>query len=81
MYLKDPSTGLPSVSLTFLMISFLLAAGFSIASVLDQSKNPGPLMELFYACAALYFGRKMNIGGKNFSGKEDSSGTSEQDLK
>lgn len=73
MFIKDPKTGEPSVSLTFLMISFLLAAGFSIASVLDQSKNPGPLMELFYACAALYFGRRVNIGGKNFSGKEENS--------
>lgn len=44
-------------------------------SVLDQAKNPEPLMQLFYACAALYFGRRVSIGSKTFSkdDKEDKS--------
>jgi len=71
MYLKDPKNGEVSVSLTFLVASFVLAAGFSIAAVLDQTKNPEPLMQLFYACATLYFGRRVNIGGKQYAGKEE----------
>jgi len=67
MYLKDPTTGISSVSLTFLVASFVLLVGFSTSSVLDYSKDPGPFLELFYACAALYFGRRVTIGTKSFS--------------
>ena len=67
MYLKDPTTNKPSVSLTFLVSSFLLVVGFSIASMFDYGNAPEPLMDLFYACAALYFGRRVNIGAKSFS--------------
>jgi hypothetical protein len=70
MYLPDPKDGKPSVSLTMLGISFVTVLGFSISSVLEYTKEPGPLMELFYATAALYFGRRVSIGGKLFSGKE-----------
>ena len=70
MYLKDPKTGEQSVTLTFTIISFILLTGFSISSVLGYSEEPGPLMELFYASAALYFGRRFNVNGKTFSGKE-----------
>jgi len=71
MYLKDPVTKEYSVSLTFLVISFALVIGFSIASVLDYSKTPEPLVDLFYACAALYFGRRISVNNKIFSGKEE----------
>jgi hypothetical protein len=69
MYLKDPKDG--SVSLTFLVASFVLAVGFSIAAALDQTKNPEQLLQLFYACAALYFGRRVNIGSKTYSSDKD----------
>ena len=70
MYLKDPKDGTPSVSLTFLVLSFILAAGFSVAAALDQTKDPEQLMQLFYACSALYFGRRVNIGNKTYSSEE-----------
>lgn len=70
MYLKDPSTDKPSVSLTFLVTSFVLVVGFSLASLFDYSKAPEPLMELFYACAALYFGRRVSINNKTYSSKD-----------
>lgn len=67
MYLKDPSTDKPSVSLTIFIISFVLVAGFSIAHMFGQGNEPDSLLDLFYACAALYFGRRLNIGNKTFS--------------
>lgn len=70
MYLVDPKDGKQSVTLTFLVVSFLLIAGFSVANVLDHAKDPEPLMQLFYACAALYFGRRVSLGNKTFSGKD-----------
>lgn len=78
MYLKDPTTGLPSVSLTFLVISFVLLVGFSTANVLEYAKDPGPFLELFYACAALYFGRRVSIGNKSFSINNKDTQSNEQ---
>ena len=70
----DPVTKQPSVSLTFALTSFILATGFSIGEALGQVKAAAPLMELFYACAALYFGRRLQIGTKIFkSEKEEKS--------
>lgn len=71
MYLKDPTTQLPSVSLTLLGISFIVVLGFSVATALEYVKDPGPLTELFYACAALYFGRRVQVGTKNFSSDKE----------
>lgn len=71
MYLKDPVTGIVSVSLTFLVTSFILVVGFSVSNILGYSKDPGPVMDLFYACAALYFGRRVQVGSKTFSSKEE----------
>lgn len=73
MYLKDPKDGKESVTLTFMVVSYILVTGFSVAVALEQSKTAGPLMELFYACAALYFGRRVTVNGKSFSGKEKAS--------
>lgn len=73
MYITDPKDGKPSVSLTMLAVSFFTVLGFSISSVLDYSKEPGPLMELFYATAALYFSRRVTIGSKSFSSKGNES--------
>lgn len=67
MYLVDPKDGKQSITLTFLVISFLLLAGFSSASALGYAKDPGALTELFYACAALYFGRRVKVGTKTFN--------------
>ena len=70
MYLKDPKDDSPSVSLTFLVISFVLVTGCSISTILGYTKDTEPLMQLFYATAALYFGRRVSFGSKTFSGKE-----------
>lgn len=57
MFLKKPSND-KSVSLTLAIVSFVLFAGFSVAESLGYVENSGSLAELFYACAALYFGRR-----------------------
>lgn len=57
MFLKKPSSD-KSVSLTLTVVSFVLFAGFSVAESLGFIKDTGSLAELFYACAALYFGRR-----------------------
>lgn len=65
-YLKDPKDGKLSVTLTFLVISFLLVAGVSVAAVMGKATNSDSLLQLFYACAGLYFGRRVNLGTKSF---------------
>lgn len=66
MYLKDPKDNQKSVTLTFLVIAFVLFAGFSSAGALGYTKDVNSLSELFYACAALYFGRRVKVGTKTF---------------
>lgn len=57
MYLKDPKNDKPSVSLTMTMVTGLTALGFCINTAIGG--NLDPLMNLFYATAALYFGRRI----------------------
>lgn len=73
MYLPDPANAdKKSVTLTGLVISFVLVIGFSIAFITGKvDKEPGPLMELLWTCAALYLGRRLSFNGKSFGGTED----------
>lgn len=59
-FLKDPTTQKSSVSLTLLIMSFVLTIvgiigkwGGYLKIDIDQA------LSLFYACSALYFGRKI----------------------
>lgn len=71
MYLLDPKTNKRSVSLTFLVVTFILYTGFSVGKALELVNGIGSLAELFYACAALYFGRRVSINGKQFEVKQE----------
>lgn len=73
MYLVDPKTNKKSVSLTFLVITFLLYTGFSVGKALEYVNQIGSLAELFYACAALYFGRRVKVGTKAFEMSQEGS--------
>jgi len=66
-WITDPKDSNPSVSLTLLLISLVLVIGFGTAQVLNKVQTMGPFTELFYSAVALYFGRRLNIGGKGFS--------------
>lgn len=62
MWLKDPKTSEKSVSLTMLTVSFVSVIGCSFAQIFGYLDGTGPLMELFYATTALYFGRRVKFG-------------------
>ena len=67
IWVKDPVSKLPSVSLTLLVVSFtgvLVAGALNMAGVVSSTSL---FSEVFYSCSALYFGRRLNFGGKNFS--------------
>lgn len=66
-WVNDPVSGLPSVSLTLLVVTF---AGVIVAGALNMAgvvASTSIFSEVFYSATALYFGRRMNIGGKLIS--------------
>ena len=48
-----------------MMISFLAVVIASGAMVLGKVDSTGPLLELFYATAGLYFGRRLKLKGRD----------------
>lgn len=63
IWLIDPTTKLPSVSLTLLVISFaalLVASGLHLKHLTD---NTSSLLQTFVTCSGLYFGRRFNKNG------------------
>lgn len=70
-YLVDPKTKKQSVSLTLMMISFVLLVILSTLKALEHVSSVGAFQELFYATAALYFGRRVNINNKLFSSEKE----------
>lgn len=67
MWVQDPITKLPSVSLTNLLISivFVILSILSNYFVCLKGLNSDLAFNYFMTSAALYFGRKISIGGKN----------------
>lgn len=66
IWMDDPKTKEPSVSLTMLVVSFvgvLVAAGLQMSNVI---KDTSVMTEIFYANVALYFGRKFSAGSKSY---------------
>lgn len=62
MWMIDPTTKQPSVSLTQLVASFtmlVVLGGLQVFKVID---GVGIFSELFYASVALYFSRRMTFG-------------------
>lgn len=67
LFVEDPSTGQKSVSLTLLVASFIAVAAAGGLQVAGLVSSTGPFLELFYSASALYFGRRLNIKGANYS--------------
>ena len=65
MYLKDPTNSQPSVSLTITIATYLPLLALAIKTAVEG--NMDPLTNLFFATAALYFGRRINYGKKTLS--------------
>jgi hypothetical protein len=75
LFLTDPKTSQKSVSLTLMMISFLVATIAVLLNIAKVTDNVSSSAELFYGCAALYFGRKLNFKGNVFSASDAPSTT------
>lgn len=71
---RDPKTGIGSVSLTLVAISF----GLCVCGILTKWSGKiggidvGTALELFYASSALYFGRNWRSGRGGGIGSSDS---------
>lgn len=66
IWIKDPKTGEPSVSLTLLMVSFIAILIASFMNIADFTSKFGLLQEVFYSMVGLYFLRRANIKTKYF---------------
>jgi len=70
-FVVDPLTDKPSVSLTNLVISvlfLLVASGLDLAG---KVKDTSSAVEYFGISSALYFGRRININGRDFSSESE----------
>lgn len=70
LWISDPKTKEPSVSLSMLVLTFvatLVAAALNMAEIV---KDTSCMTELFYANVALYFGRRFTVGGKTASSEK-----------
>jgi len=59
-WVVDPKTKEPSVSLTLMIVSFVLALAAWALILAKKIEAPSIIMELFYSTACLYFGRKIS---------------------
>lgn len=71
MYLIDPKTNKPSVTLTLMLISFGLLTVGSIAMILGKVDSIGALLEVYIANATLYFGRRFTVKTKSLEIKQE----------
>lgn len=67
LWVTDPVTKNKSVSLTMLMLSGVLIITFGILQIFGKVQSVGPFDNMFWSSAALYFGRRLGINGKNYS--------------
>jgi hypothetical protein len=65
MFIKDPEKSKDtkyqekSVSLTIMVVSFLLIVVFGALQCFEKVKDTGPFMELFIISVSLYYGRHL----------------------
>lgn len=61
MWVKDPITKQPSVSLTLLILSTVLMVSFTLLEAFHATKSSSLLDELFLTSVSLYFGRRVSF--------------------
>lgn len=66
-WFHDPVTKKYSVSLTILIYSGLFTLIANALLMAGKVSTVGSATEIFYSSVALYFGRRLNIGGKSFT--------------
>lgn len=67
----DPLTNKPSVSLTNLVISILFLLVSASLDLAGKVKDTSIAVEYFGISSALYFGRRLNINGRDFSSESE----------
>jgi hypothetical protein len=70
-FIQDPITKQPSVSLTNLVVSIILllvATGLDLAG---KVKGTSIVLEYFGVSSALYFSRRININGREFTSESE----------
>lgn len=67
LYLKDPKTKEPSLTLTLMWVSFYMLIAGSIAFIFGQIETTGPLLEIYVTNATLYFSRRFTFQTKNLT--------------
>lgn len=65
LYLTDPKTKEKSVSLTLMLVSFILALVAGGLEMAGLVKGTSISLELFWGTAGLYFGRKFTTRGQS----------------
>lgn len=63
-WIIDPKTGESSVSLTMLVVTFVLVLVAVCLSMAGVIKDTSIVTELFYGNLALYFGRRLSFSNK-----------------
>lgn len=74
LWITDPKTKEPSVSLSLLIVTFvgtLVAAGLQMAGKIESTSI---MTEMFYGNVALYFGRKFTVGKTTASSEKTEGG-------
>lgn len=67
LYCPDPKDGKPSVSLTVLWLSIAYLLTLGVLQAMGKVNDTGVAMEFFGISSALYFGRRVSFGGKDYS--------------
>jgi len=70
-FIQDPITKKPSVSLTNLAISTLFLLVAASLDLAGKVKDTSIALEYFGVSSALYFSRRINLNGREFSSESD----------
>ena len=79
MWITDPRTKLPSVTLTLGVFTLVLLVGVGFLNIYHKVDSVGPFESMFWSSCALYLGRRINIGGKSYS--SDQANQAQQEIK
>lgn len=78
-WLTDPATKVESVTLTFFSLAAITYFAAGIAEVVMSAQGmqeikTGALEDFLWTTAALYFGRRFSVKGKDFDGSPKQDG-------
>jgi hypothetical protein len=75
LFIKDPKQKEPSVSLTMLVIAFIVAVVAAGLDMAGKVKSTSVTLELFWGVAALYFGRRATLPSKSVIDEKTKEGS------